>query len=82
MKFTLVGERLGGRAVWESLGLLPLTWFDPHGPMPRGHIFWQPNKSSPGFQWFIEGKCFANRVMMKAAEDFVYLKVFRIFAPV
>ena len=74
----------GGRRgvdLWESSGLLPLTWFDPHGPMPRGHIFWEPNKSSPGFQW-LKGKCLANRVMMKAAQDFVYLKLFRIFAPV
>ena len=40
-----------GVGLWESLGLLPLTWFDPHGPMPRGHIFWEPNKSGAGFQW-------------------------------
>ena len=44
----------GGRRgvdLWESSGLLPLTWFDPHGPMPRGHIFWEPNKSGAGFRW-------------------------------
>ena len=45
------GVRPAAVGLWESLGLLPLTWFDPHGPMPRGHIFWEPNKSGAGFQW-------------------------------
>ena len=49
VKFAPVGGWEVG--LWESLGLLPLTWFDPHGPMPRGHIFWEPNKSGAGFRW-------------------------------
>ena len=37
VKFAPVGGWEVG--LWESLGLLPLTWFDPHGPRCQGGIF-------------------------------------------
>ena len=37
VKFAPVGGWEVG--LWESLGLLPLTWFDPHGPPCQGGKF-------------------------------------------
>ena len=76
VKFAPVGGWEVG--LWESLGLLPLTWFDPHGPMPRGHIFWEPNKSSAGVQpW----QTISWR-SLSIVSVLCLLETFKIFAPV